>query len=142
MLALFPLSCRRCFKGRAVALGGVSRSVAYALSNFEIMGCSSSSPAATVGSNHNFDLAAAADILSPKEKEPQDPTSSWEIQDIPKGYPTNKLLPPDRKLHEKHVRKLTKYLKEVEEKPTKLLDGVDKKRLASNLLCSSPTITL
>lgn len=42
-----------------------------------------------------------------------DPVSSWEVKDVPEGYPKGKLLPPDKQLHDRHVKKLQKFLKKV-----------------------------
>lgn len=57
------------------------------------------------------------------ENELQDPVSSWEVTGIPEGYPRGKLLPPDRKLHEKHMKKLRKFMRRVDQVPSDLAAG-------------------
>eukprot|EP00913_Durusdinium_trenchii_P006556 g6159.t1 len=124
-------------KGGAIRLGE-TRSLEQGL--VHAMGCSSSrhptlQPAfkpARMDGGHNFDFAAALNIVEENEdNELKDPVSSWDMQGIPAGYPAEKLLPPDRKLHEKHVRKLRKFLKEVETTPDDLEEKVSEKRSRS-----------
>eukprot|EP00438_Fugacium_kawagutii_P003720 Skav208144 [mRNA] locus=scaffold235:94237:94647:+ [translate_table: standard] len=63
----------------------------------------------------------------------EDPTSSWEVHEEPKGYPANMLLPPDKKLHDKHVKKLNRFLKKMQDSPSTLSGSVDEKRSKSGL---------
>lgn len=50
----------------------------------------------------------------------EDPVSSWNLSSVPEGYPRDKLLPPDRELHEKHLKRLNRFLKNLEDAPMKL----------------------
>eukprot|EP00434_Breviolum_minutum_P013929 symbB.v1.2.012287.t1/scaffold847.1/size158198/2 len=112
------------------------------------MGCSSSAPTKMTApqaaftpkvhglrndGGHGFDIMLMKQTLQCqqvdfKENELEDPISSWEMKGVPEGYPVTKLLAPDRKLHEKHVKKLHKFLKEVRETPTELAERVSEKR--------------
>ena len=90
------------------------------------MGCSSSKPPAQNPAfkaklhsdhGHGFSLyAIQSEMDKPFDPDKlQDPVSSWEVKAVPEGYPREKLLPPDRQLHEKHMRKLNKFLKKIED---------------------------
>lgn len=114
------------------------------------MGCSSSKPAkaqrpapafkpkitaAGLAGQHGIDLLSATkhiDISPRTSSEKEDPQSSWEVRDVPQGFPKGKLLPPDRKMHDKHIKKLDKFLKGIEESPSNLAEDVGRKRSKGN----------
>lgn len=116
------------------------------------MGCSSSKPAkaqkpapafkpkitaAQLAGQHGLDFLSASkqidlDISPRTSSEKEDPQSSWEVRDVPQGFPKGKLLPPDRKMHDKHIKKLDKFLKGIEESPSNLAEDVGRKRSKSN----------
>lgn len=97
------------------------------------MGCSSSKPAEMppfkpqprCDSAHGFNLVASREFDPDKL---EDPVSSWNVRSVPEGYPRDKLLPPDRQLHEKHLKKLNRFLKKLEDAPVKLGERVEEKR--------------
>ena len=73
-------------------------------------------------SAHGFNVfnvvASRDDRFDPDKLE--DPVSSWNLNSVPEGYPRDKLLPPDRELHEKHLKRLNRFLKDLEDAPIKL----------------------
>lgn len=81
-------------------------------------------------SAHGFNVfnvvASRDDRFDPDKLE--DPVSSWNLNSVPEGYPRDKLLPPDRKLHEKHLKRLNQFLKSLEDAPIKLGERVQEKR--------------
>eukprot|EP00435_Cladocopium_sp_Y103_P067707 s637_g30.t1 len=103
----------------------------------KLMGCSSSKPAEMppfkpqprCDSAHGFNLVASREFDPDKL---EDPVSSWNVRSVPEGYPRDKLLPPDRQLHEKHLKKLNRFLKKLEDAPVKLGES----RLKQEILCS------
>lgn len=115
------------------------------------MGCSSSNPAPKDGPKppkpskstskerpnrqHYVDPTYLRDLEEPFAfvEELEDPTSSWEVHEEPKGYPANMLLPPDKKLHDRHVKKLNRFLKKMQDCPSTLSGSVDEKRSKSGL---------
>ena len=70
---------------------------------------------------------------SRSNSEGADPEDSWQVRvrEVPPGFPGDKLLPPDRQLHDKHMKKLNKFLKGVEQSPLNLAEDVDRKRSKS-----------
>ena len=84
------------------------------------MGCSTSKAAESPPSKqkasasaHGFNIINGPDGFHPDAL--QDPESSWNLKPVPEGYPRDKLLPPDRELHEKHLRKLNRFLKKAQD---------------------------
>ena len=73
-------------------------------------------------SAHGFNVfnvvASRDDRFDPDKLE--DPVSSWNLNSVPEGYPRDKLLPPDRELHEKHLKRLNQFLKSLEDAPIEL----------------------
>mmetsp|Transcript_11109 Transcript_11109/g.20966 ORF Transcript_11109/g.20966 Transcript_11109/m.20966 type:complete len:134 (+) Transcript_11109:69-470(+) len=57
--------------------------------------------------------------------------SSWEFEKCPIAVPDGMVVrrPPTRKLHEKHVKHLNKFLRSVEKDPDKLKEQVKQRRL-------------
>ncbi|CAJ1327586.1 unnamed protein product [Effrenium voratum] len=97
---------------------------------------------------HNFDYRMGLEIAHQKkakglrakiekieekipEKAEEKGSSSWEMTTVPKRHPKDVLLQPDRRLHEKHVRKLDSFLLGVESSPKVLVDSVNEKRKQS-----------
>ena len=75
-------------------------------------------------SAHGFNLPLPE--FDPEKLE--DPQSSWKLQAVPEGYPRDKLLPPDRELHQRHLKKLNRFLKQTEEDPIQLGESRPKSR--------------
>ncbi|CAL1156190.1 unnamed protein product [Cladocopium goreaui] len=114
------------------------------------MGCASSAPPKTMqpmpafkmniktqgiqsqrnASQHGIDfMAAQTQVESPKSERAY-PEDSWQVREVPPGFPGGK-LPPDRQLHYKHMNKLNKFLKGIQQSPLNLAEDVARKRRAS-----------
>ena len=106
------------------------------------MGCSSSAQKkvstekSTTRHENSHQIDLSSYLKEEGVKDLEDPITSWEVHDVPKGYPPNMLLPPDRKLHEKHMKKLNKFLKRTEKLPSTLTDSVEEKRERSHFQVS------
>ena len=107
------------------------------------MGCSSSlaqkqvmTERSTTRHHHSHQIDLASYLKEEGVKDPEDPITSWEVREVPKGFPSHMLLPPDRKLHEKHMKKLDKFLKRTEKLPSTLTDSVEEKRERSHFQVS------
>ncbi|CAL1163844.1 unnamed protein product [Cladocopium goreaui] len=79
-------------------------------------------PSSRISATDAVDLDEPGVCFASSYKSPHGPRpSSW-----PEGV--NIPLPPDRKLHDRHVRKLTSYLDKLEQDPEELYEAVEVKR--------------
>ena len=113
------------------------------------MGCASSAPPKTMqpmpafkmniktqgiqsqrnASQHGIDFMAGQTQVESPNNERAYPEDSWQVREVPPGFPGK--LPPDRQLHYKHMNKLNKFLKGIQQSPLNLAEDVDRKRRAS-----------
>eukprot|EP00434_Breviolum_minutum_P036393 symbB.v1.2.032242.t2/scaffold3784.1/size51792/3 len=125
----------RCYLGKSSTIG---RSADGSLLAEHLRANTSdvSTEKSTTRHEHSHQIDLSSYLKEEGVKDLEDPITSWEVHDVPKGYPPNMLLPPDRKLHEKHMKKLNKFLKRTEKLPSTLTDSVEEKRERSHFQVS------
>ncbi|CAJ1392845.1 unnamed protein product [Effrenium voratum] len=61
-----------------------------------------------------------------------DPASSWNMTQRPSA-PVPVFLAPDKKMHDRHLKKLDKFRQDVERDPESLARRIERKRRAANM---------